>query len=48
MKENRTFGKAPCNITKNNTIGIDLDTNEIVYVKYKCGKIKWKDRNGKK
>ncbi len=32
---------APCNITSNNTISLDIVNHEIICVRYKCGKIKW-------
>jgi hypothetical protein len=35
---------APCNITPNNTIEFTLE-GEIICVRYKCGKIKWRKTN---
>jgi len=33
---------APCNITKNNVMEYNVFNKELVCVRYKCGKIKWK------
>ena len=44
---------APCNLTANNIvefIWIDkgIYPHKVICVRYKCGKIKWKDKNYKK
>ncbi len=45
--------KAPCNITPNNAIEFvwvekGKYPHKVVCVRYKCGKIKWKDKGYKK
>ena len=44
--------KAPCNITPNNIIEVKMndtfELSEIICVRYKCGKIKWKKKGYKK
>jgi hypothetical protein len=54
VKKKEPITRAPCNITKNNTIELvpNLRKNAVTpfridCVRFKCGKIKWKRKNDK-